>query len=256
MIVYNNFNQGRLGNQMFFVASTIGISIKNNTTYGFTSQMGYNNIDYQNIFENSLPITKEIPVEKYYQNGFSYYDIDIDNVELIGYFQSEKFFKHCENIIRNQFKFKKKYVDKVLMEYPNITNSLSIHVRRGDYINQQNYHPLIPLNYYYNIINDISYEYENIYVFSDDIIWVKENFLGNKYVFPYCNDELLSFILLSFSKDIIISNSTYSWWASWINSNPNKKIFCPHHKNWFGINYLHLDTKDIIPDNWIQIEYT
>lgn len=257
MIVYTNFNQGRLGNQLFFVASTIGIAIKNNTNWGFSTQMGHGGINYQSIFEKEVPITSTIPSQKYHQNGFSFHEIEIDDVELVGYFQSEKFFKHCETVIREQFEFKKTFVQKVLVDYPNIKNSLTIHIRRGDYVGQPNHHPTTPLSYYNKILNEIEYNYENVYVFSDDEDWVKQNFIGEKYIFPKFDieNDLYCFILMSLGRDNVISNSTYSWWAAWLNKNTNKKIYSPTHKNWFGSAYSNLDTKDLIPDNWIQIEY-
>jgi len=257
MIVYTDFNKARFGNQLFFVSATIGIAIKNNTSYGFSSQMGHSGINYQSIFKNDLPITSTIPTNKFYQNGFGYEDIVTEDAEIIGYFQSEKFFKHCEDIIKNQFEFKEDVIEYVKKEFPNISNSLTIHIRRGDYVNQPNHHPVVPVSYYEKIITDISKEYENIFVFSDDESWVKEKFVGEKYIFPSfnSNNDLNCFVLMSLAKDNIIGNSTYSWWAAWLNKNENKKVYTPTYKQWFGPSYSNLDTKDLIPDKWIQIEY-
>lgn len=257
MIVFSNFKQGRLGNQLFFVASTIGIATKNNTSWGFSSQMGHGNVNYQTIFKNELPIVNTIPNLQYHQIGFSYYDVLIDNVELIGYFQSEKFFAHCHSLIREQFEFKQNVIDQVIEKYPQIYSSLSVHIRRGDYITQPNHHPVLPINYYNKILNEIEENYEYIFIFSDDINWAKKNFIGDKYIFPEYieNNDLFSFVLMSLSKDHIISNSTYSWWAAWLNKNNNKKVYCPNHNNWFGPAYEHLNTKDIFPENWIEINF-
>jgi hypothetical protein len=257
MIVYTDFNKGRLGNQLFFVASTIGIATKNNTDYGFSSQMGHSGIDYQSMFKKQLPIVKSIPQNKYYQNGFEYEDIKISDTELIGYFQSEKFFSHCENLIREQFEIKEEIIELVKTYYSKIENSLSLHIRRGDYIQQPNHHPIVPISYYQKILNEISKNYDSIFVFSDDLKWVKEQFIGEKFVFPEfkINNDLNSFVLMTLSKDIVICNSTYSWWAAWINKNKNKKVYSPTHKQWFGPSYSNLDTKDLLPDNWIKIEY-
>ena len=76
------------------------------------------------------------------------------------------------------------------------------------------------------------------------------HFLGEKFIFPSfsVNNDLMSFILLSFSKDIVICNSSYSWWAAWLNTNKNKKVFAP--KNWFGYANKNLDTKDLFPEDW------
>lgn len=260
MVVFTDFSKGRLGNQLFFVASTIGIAIKNKTTYEFTSQMGHSGINYQGMFKNSLPIVDIIPQKKLHQEKFSYYDVVLDNnddVEIMGYFQSEKFFSHCEPLIRSQFEFKDELVSEVINKYPTIKDSLSIHIRRGDYVNQPNHHPVSPISYYENILNTIGDNYNNIFVFSDDIEWVKEKFIGEKYVFPsFENDcDTMSFILMSCAKDNVICNSTYSWWAAWLNKNETKKVYSPTHKEWFGLSYNNLDTKDLIPDNWIKIEY-
>jgi hypothetical protein len=257
MIVYTDFNKARFGNQLFFVSATIGTAIKNNTEYGFTSQMGHSGIHYQGIFEKELPITMVIPENKFHQSGFGYEEINVQDAELIGYYQSEKFFKHCEEIIRDQFEFKSDIVESVLEQYPTIKESLSIHIRRGDYVNQPNHHPTIPVSYYEKILNEISQDYKSIFVFSDDIDWVKERFVGEKFIFPSFNyhNDMNSFVLMSLAKDNVIGNSTFSWWAAWLNKNKDKKVFAPNYKQWFGPSYSNLDTKDLIPDNWIQTEY-
>ena len=257
MIVYSDFNKGRLGNQMFFVASTIGIAIKNKTNFGFTSQMGYNIDEYHSLFKKKLPLVDSVPENKFYQNGFQYQDIETKNVELVGYYQSEKFFKHCETIILDQFDINQRFINVCIEQFPNVTNSLSLHIRRGDYLSQPNHHPILPLTYYQTILTEISKNYENIFVFSDDIDWVKNNFIGDNYVFPTFETEnvLKSFVLMSMCCDNIISNSTYSWWAAWLNKNKNKKVYSPNHKQWFGTSYSNLDTSDLLPDNWIQILY-
>lgn len=257
MIVYTDFNKARFGNQLFFVSATIGTALKNNTDYGFTSQMGHSGIHYQGIFKKELPITTNIPEQKFNQTGFGYEEINVKDVELVGYFQSEKFFNHCEEIIREQFEFKSEVVESVLEQYPTIKESLSIHIRRGDYVNQPNHHPVVPVSYYEKILNEISKDYDSIFVFSDDIEWVKDKFVGDNFIFPTFdyNNDMNSFVLMSLAKDNVIGNSTFSWWASWLNKNPNKKVFSPHYKQWFGPSYSNLDTKDLIPENWIQTEY-
>lgn len=257
MIVFTDFNKGRFGNQLFFVSATIGIALRNKTNYGFITQMGHSGINYQEIFEEKLPITNTIPEIKFHQNGFAYEEINIQDAELIGYFQSEKFFKHCENKIKDQFKIKDNVIKNVMLKYPNIQDSLSIHIRLGDYLNQQNHHPIFPFSYYEKILNKISNNYKSIFVFSDDIQLIKEKFIGDKFTFPVFdyNNDIYNFVLMSLAKDNIIGNSTFSWWAAWLNKNPNKKVFSPHHKQWFGPAYSNLDTKDLIPENWIQIEY-
>lgn len=258
MIYFDDFQKARFGNQLFFVAGTIGIALKNNTKYCFGSNMGHGGSDYSVIFENQIPISKRDINKEYHQNGFNYTDIVLtDDTKLIGYFQSEKFFKHCEDVIKNQFKFKQSVLNFVLDKYPNIINSASIHVRRGDYLTQQDYHPIIDIKYYNKFISEHVSDCENIYVFSDDIEWCKQTFKGDNYIFPEfnINNDLYSFVLLSQSKKIAISNSTYSWWAAWLNQNTNKQIYSFPHNKWFGKMYLNLKTDDILPSEWNIIEY-
>ena len=181
----------------------------------------------------------------------------VKNITIHGYFQSEKFFNHCEDLVRKQFKFKEDIVNFITSKYSNTDKCLGVHVRRGDYVNQPNHHPVLPINYYTDIIEKSNDEYEKICVFSDDDEWVRSNFVGDKYIFPSfdVNNDLFSFILLSMMKDIVISNSTYSWWAAWLNKNKNKKIYSPHHSKWFGHMYDNLNTEDVIPEKWLKINF-
>jgi hypothetical protein len=258
MIFFNDFQKARFGNQLFFVAGTIGIALKNNTSYSFGSQMGHGGTDYSIIFEKKIPVSNESFENVYYQNGFNYSDISLTtDTEIKGYFQSEKFFKHCESVIKEQFKFKESIVNEVMELYPNIQNSASIHIRRGDYLNQLDYHPILDVNYYDKFISEHTSDCEKIYVFSDDIEWCKTVFIGKRFVFPNFkqHNDLFSFILLSLSQKIAISNSTYSWWASWLNQNKNKQIYCFPHNKWFGKMYSNLNTEDVLPKEWTVIEY-
>jgi len=258
MIVYSDFNRGRLGNQLFFVAATIGIATKNNTSYGFTSQLGHSGQDYRKIFKLELPLTNYIPDRKYYQKGFEYEDINVKEADLIGYFQTEKFFDHCVPLIKKQFEIKDEFIELVTEKYPSIKSSISIHIRRGDYLNQPNHHPVLPESYYNSILEEVSDNYDNVYVFTDDKIWAKEKFTTDKFIIPdfEYDDDLLSFVLLCQSKDFVISNSSYSWWAAWLSDNLDKKVYCPTNDRWFGPSYSNLDTKDLLPDNWIKIKCT
>ena len=77
MVVYKDFSKGRLGNQLFFVAATMGIAKRNNTTYSFCSDLGHSGLDYRFIFDNDLPKTDYVPEKKYNQEGFGYCDVDI-----------------------------------------------------------------------------------------------------------------------------------------------------------------------------------
>ncbi len=87
--------------------------------------------------------------------------------------------------------------------------------------------------------------------------WIEsiEDFPEGTYGFIYITIHEPSNKAYLGKKDNVIGNSTYSWWAAWLNKNQNKKVYSPHYKQWFGTSYSNLDTKDLIPVNWIQTEY-
>ena len=127
----------------------------------------------------------------------------------------------------------------------------SVHVRRGDYLNGANLVIHSPCSKGY-FLNAMKLFPESKFIFiSDDMDWVKENFRGdNIYYSPFTN-ELQDFKLMSECHNNIISNSTFSWWAAYLNRNLNKTVVGP--KKWFG-PAGHKDTQDIIPNNWVIID--
>ena len=84
-------------------------------------------------------------------------------------------------------------------------------------------------------------------VFSDDLDWCKETFLGNRFTFISGNRDYQDLFLMSMCKNNIIANSSFSWWGAWLNTNLNKKVIAP--KKWFGPQ-LSLSSDDIYPNTW------
>lgn len=183
------------------------------------------------------------------------------NTYIRGLWQSERYFIDNEVIIRKDFSFKKPLEGKNL-ELSNVLkssdNSISIHVRRGDYVNNAHFSEKIgtcDMDYY---IKAIAYMGEHIdqpqyFVFSDDIEWAKENLpLNTNSIFVDHNTLSNSYIdmqLMSLCKHHIIANSTFSWWGAWLNNNKDKIVIAP--EKWFaGWDY---DTKDLIPKKWIKL---
>ena len=181
---------------------------------------------------------------------FEYQDLKFTpNTVYKGYFQSEKYFSHNKNLIVNLFK-NKSIVKEIKLKYPDISNqSVSLHVRRGDYTNLQDLHPLQTKEYYNKAILKIG-TYKNIFIFSDDISWCKENLKYKNCIFVENNTDVFDLIAMSLCNNNIISNSSFSWWGAWLNENPNKIVIAP--KKWFGSG-RNLSSKDIIPKNWIEI---
>ncbi|MBP8789836.1 MAG: alpha-1,2-fucosyltransferase [Breznakibacter sp.] len=183
-------------------------------------------------------------------------------VVLDGYFQTEKYFRHIRPIICEMLDIKLSD-NEYIVELKNSidkSNSVSIHFRRGDYVNNDfvnKIHGTCSLDYYYKACREIAEEVENpcFFIFSDDIQWVKENFNTSfltsfSYVenIPNYYEELK---LMSCCKYNIIANSTFSWWGAWLNNNPDKIVISP--SKWFNSALLQENTKDLIPDSWIRI---
>jgi len=179
------------------------------------------------------------------------------NAYFIGYWQTEKYFLPVAESIRKEFTFKKELDPENLSikKQINETNSVSIHIRRGDYVKKRrivNVGSVCDINYYKRAIDAISQKVEDpfFYIFSDDIGWAKENLILNKVKYIDINQGENSYKdmqLMSQCRHNIITNSTFSWWAAWLNNKPDKVVIAPDM--WFR----DVDMKDIIPDNWQKI---
>ena len=182
-----------------------------------------------------------------------------DNVLLDGYWQSEKYFKDIENIIRQEFSLRDQANHNYQKLFKDIiaANSVSIHLRRKDYLEDKKtreYHGVCSLEYYSTAIKKIEKTIKNphFFIFSDDIEWVKNN-LKLRYPMNFVSNNNLTncqeLILISKCKDHIIANSSFSWWGAWLSNNPEKIVIAP--KKWF--NNPTINTKDLIPEGWIKI---
>lgn len=263
MLTYNKLGSyGRLGNQMFQIASTIGIAKSNNITVGFNTWIcSYSKKKYEQYLMDTLPKLGVLNIDlTISEKGFQYSNIILPknkNIDLKGYFQSEKYFENCAKEIKSLFTLNKFEKNKIITKYPEIhTNeTCSIHIRRGDYLNLQGHHPVINKAYYesaLNILYPSGLTDVTILIFSDDIEWCKNNIcFPTKIIFVEGNDDILELFLMSYCKNNIIANSSFSWWAAWLNINPEKKIIAP--KEWFGEKNKHLNTSDIYCKDWIKL---
>ena len=183
-----------------------------------------------------------------------------DNSYLVGYWQSEKYFKDVEDIIRNEFtvKFQVDSINKEITEEINSCEAVSVHIRRGDYVSNpvtNEYHGLCPLDYYQKALSKITSCTNNphFFIFSDDPEWAQKN-LNIEYPIKFIThngaeksyDDLR---LMSLCRHNIIANSSFSWWGAWLNKNPEKIVIAP--RKWFKDSSI--NTNDLIPENWIRI---
>lgn len=183
-----------------------------------------------------------------------------DNTYLEGYWQSEKYFKGIGAIIRSEFTVKSPLSEKnlALAEIIQATNSVSVHVRRGDYVTDEKTnasHGVCNPDYYLECESRIGHTVNNphLFVFSDDSEWVIEN-IRFKHPVTYVShnscEAYQDLRLMSLCKHNIIANSSFSWWGAWLSAHTDKIILVP--EKWF--NDASLDTRDLIPESWIKVK--
>lgn len=231
---------GGLGNQLFQAAHVIAQGLKTNRNFFFeptsaTPNQGrtadnyisniFRNLEFREIIDNfdSINIGNFEYIETHPKDN---------NTVFSGYFQSSKNFLGFDNEIRKIFSPSDDFIHEIQGKYPEIKyeDTLSIHVRRGDSFYNQDIHPIANEKYFNKAINEIE-TYSHIFIFSDDKKWVSENlkFENSTYVDEEDYKELW---LMSLCKNNIIVNSTFSWWGSFLNTNPQKKVIAP--SIWFG----------------------
>ena len=179
----------------------------------------------------------------------------LDNVYLTGYWQSEKYFASIDEDIRQMYRFPDIYSDyqRNMLENIRNTNSVSVHVRRGDYLLHPEIYGTVSLEYYRKAMRYIQERRENVsfYLFTDDIVWARENFKGKNIVIIEDNKDLLTgnldMSLMAHCKDNIIANSSFSWWGAWLNDNPGKIVVAP--EKWEKNKCM----RDIRCEGWIKI---
>lgn len=253
---------GGLGNNLFQIASIYAYAKKHNKELVLNNNkigIVHKSFDtYSNNILSKISFSNEI-LSKYviYQEPeYKYNQIPElkGDVVLNGYFHSHLYFDEIKNEIRDLFLNEQK-VNEIKDKYKNVLNNkitCSIHVRRGDYLNLQNLHPTQNMNYYSKAIKSMPKETVFL-IFSDDIDWCKENFpdMPEKFVFVNNEYDYEDLYLMSLCNNNIIANSSFSWWAAYLNKNPDKVVVAP--SKWFGPDLAHNDTSDLYCDNWIKI---
>lgn len=184
-----------------------------------------------------------------------------DNVYLDGYWQSEKYFTEIADILRSEFSFLKppSAINKELLKEIQGCNSVSLHIRRGDYVSNQkiaNIMEDLGIDHYIRALNLMEelIEYPDIYIFSDDINWVKKNIRINLplHYIEHNRGEMNyeDLRLMSNCKHHIIANSSFSWWGAWLGKNSKQIVIAPG--KWFtSVHDSDIDSR--IPKEWIII---
>lgn len=242
MISYSRLGDNWLGNQLFQMAATIALALRNNDKYVFPAWKYEKYFTLKDCFSSELKI--DLSEHDTYRDPNFYFFEPIPyrkNLNLWGYFQSEKYFKDFEDTIK--ILLMPKNVDEI--KY----NHTAIHVRRGDYLNYPKEYNILDMSYYSKAMNILNSKFYTI--FSNDIEWCKSNFVGNNFEFSEGKTDIEDLTLMISYEHHIIANSAYSWWGAYLNKNPFKKIIAP--KQWWSIDNLKSNSDDLIPKEWMQI---
>lgn len=204
-----------------------------------------------------------LPYRNFYQSDHRYHPEICEypkNTYLHGYFQSEKYFIHHDAQIRKDFEFLEpaKGRNAELLDKIRNSVSVSVHVRRGDYVTlaaASAFHGLMGMEYYQSGIELIASKINlplNYFVFSDDPEWARANLqFHGETTFVDWNSGKSGFEdmrLMSNCKHHIIANSSFSWWGAWLNPSKEKIVVAP--KQWFTDGSAQ---DDIIPDSWLKL---
>jgi len=202
------------------------------------------------------PCVKE-PEKQYFLFDPNLLNYKYKDVYLKGFWQSEKYFKDIREIILKDFTViapPDEYNLSILQKIKN-SNSISLHIRRGDNTNPKNPIGLLSIDYHYKAVKYLTSKISNpqFFIFSDDMAWVKNNF---KIDFPcvYAENSIEKdyedMRLMSHCKHHIIANSTFSWWGAWLATNPDKIVIAPEKY----VQKADFPNPDYYPQSWIIIK--
>jgi hypothetical protein len=264
MIGFNFLGKlGQLGNQMFQYAAIMGIARQLGVSFSIPKHTQILNdalgnkltIELFDVFKinpDQIGFVEGNDVqEQLFEFDQRFLELDKNNnYNIIGYFQTEKYFKNVESEVRKNFEFLDFIKEDCKDIVPMVKDCIALHIRRGDYlINSQNHYNLT-FEYYYQALNKFDSD-KQVVIFSDDPNWCKEQklFESDRFLISETNNSYLDLYLMSTCSDFIIANSTFSWWSAWL---ANKgKVIAP--KQWFGPALEHKNTKDLYPQGWIKL---
>ena len=257
-MIINNLIGG-LGNQLFQISAGYAHAKKLKTEFainyniGLGNGQGYHPNKYKNNLYKHIPTTNRRTFIPYNQE-FGYSPIEyLDDLCLIGYFQSSKFFKGYETEIKKLFNFPKSVADKVRKKMSKINKKkVGIHLRMGDYHDKSLDGVFIKINYknyLEKIFKNFNEEYDYL-IFSDDLKSLEKEIDIQNFINIKNSDEIEDLCALSQCDEIIMSNSSFSWWGAFL-GNEKKRVFCPD--KWFGPKGFQ-NFQDIYEDSWIKIK--
>ncbi|AGH07572.1 glycosyl transferase [Cyanophage S-SSM6a] len=281
-ISYNKLgSNGRLGNQMFQYASLRGIANYNQyqwmipppdynhkDNYGLFDTFEMKHCKPENLgFNDAMSVTEKTHA---FDDSMFYCT---DGVNIDGYLQTEDYFVHIADQIREDFTFRKDYLEPCKEYIDSLASSpIFIHIRQSDNIGREEYHPILPLSFFESALEFWSPD-TPCFVFTDDLEWCKKQslFKNDRFIFNdnperyeyqtidgtgQMQNTLLPQVdlcLMSLCTGAIIANSSFSWWGAWLQGDRGK-VIAPDPEKWYGSAMSHLDTSMMVPARW-QIHY-
>ena len=283
MIIQNFF--GGIGNQLFQFAAAYSLSLKCKkkifydysllSSFKFAQNNKIKNIFRVNIYEKKSSnffclvfgnLIKKIILRISFLNKFQTFYMTENNLRkfenyssnpifMLGYWQDINFFLNNEKELKNNLVFRKFKKNKFLLSLINTKNSVSIHIRRGDYLSKKNnINYVLPIDYYISAIHTMNIKLKNpsYFIFSDDKNLIHANlteqFKKNKFILVKTDKDYKDLYYMTLCKHNIMSNSTFSWWGAWLNKNKKKIIIYP--KTWFKNN---IPNPNIFYKDWIKL---
>ena len=255
--------EGRFGNNLFQIANVVAIGLSHQLQIiipPFKELPFFPNLY---LYVTGPPVRQGWSAVHQHETSFAYSPLSPPSRNELtiyhGYFQTEKYFKEHEIIIRRLFSPSEEVqsqIDSIIQKSPEI-EICAIHVRHGDYYEIPHRHPPLPLSYYEKAISLIKKPNIGFFIFSDDLPWCRKYLSplleGNHYWFE---DELISgplpltLFLMAGCHHHIGANSSFSWWGAWLSTKNGIKIF---PTQWFGPSLDEWDVSDIRPEEWILI---
>lgn len=252
---------GRLGNNMFQVAAALGYAAKYPThdpifqvgtfgRYGNTmfSRLKYSELPKEHMTIHDAPdfaFNKQIPAYPYCSVVFN------------GFMQSEKYFAHCSDLIRQTFAIRPAVKAELYARFRKElqAGAVSLHVRRGDYLSKPEFHPVQPIEYYLHAIQYLTDRVSVPYILclSDDPDWCRQKLLpaDQRLIVVEGQDDYSDLALMTLCRHHIIANSSFSWWGAWLGTNSQKIVVAPDV--FWGSGFSGYSEHDLIPCGWIRI---
>lgn len=268
MLIFNN-NLGRLGNQMFTYATITAICRRKNIKNYLFTHLG--SLDYFELTPREHFIAKYkidfllkilfrlffIPRVRYMDHAVQYSDSELDfsgTKYVSAGLQGESYFKDIELEIRKRFVIKAKLQERasnIYSEFQDGLKNVCVHVRRGDYLTFMGKNFSVPMSYYTQALEGLNPETHRFIFITDDREYVQQQFGHLPHTYFSQENEITDFQLMMKAEICIIANSTFSWWAAWLNPHPNKQITIPRY--FMGIQEKVEFPKGVIPKEWAQL---